>query len=187
VLLETKKKNIMIKCDCFLCPGEIERTLYFITDVRGNKCDALTIYINPTQVQRFECPLEYDIDLPDDIIMMPKTMYNTIKQLMCECVDEIHNVLKSEALDVEFELEANSLYTDGSYIYTMTHLKNERWYYNLFRVEPENISPDWTGNAPADDYIKNRLRPITNDTLEKVQKLFNKLQRKIARHLEQKE
>ena len=91
------------------------------------------------QIQGLEYASEYDIDLPNDIIVMPTTMYKTIKQLMRECVDEIHIILKSEALDVEYEIEANSRYTDGNYIYTMTLLKDERWHYNLFRVERENI------------------------------------------------
>ncbi len=175
----------MIKGDCFLCSGETQRTLYYITDVRGNKCDALSIYISPTQIQGLEYDSEYDIDLPDNIIVMPTTMYKTIKQLMRECVDDIHKILKSEALDVECEIEANSRYTDGNYIYTMTLLKEGRWHYNLFRVECENISPDWTGDAKADDF-KDYLRPITNDTFEKVQQCFSNLQEKIAYHLEQK-
>lgn len=175
----------MVKGDCFLCPGETQRTLYYITDVRGNKCDALRIYINPTQVQGLEYANEYDIDLPDDVIVMPTTMYAIIKQLMRECVEEIHKILQTEALNVEFDIEENSHYTNGKYIFTMTHLKDERWHFKLFRVECENISPDWTGDAKADDF-KDYLRPITNDTFEKVQHCFNNLQEKIAHHLEQK-
>jgi hypothetical protein len=177
----------MDKGECFLYPSESanEGTLYYITDVRGNKCDALSIYISPTQIQGLEYSSEYDIDLPDGIIMMPTTMYKTIKHLMRECVEDIHKILQTEALDVEFDIESNSRYTDGRYIYTMTFLKDERWHYNLFRVEKENISPDWKGDAKAEDF-KDYLKPITIDTFEKVQNCFNDLKVKIAHHLEQK-
>lgn len=173
----------MKKGDCFLCPGEKCRTLYYLTDVDGDKCSALTIYINQNTIQAMEWEDEFELDFPEDIIMMPSSMYDTIKQLMLDCIDDMHKILWDEALDIEFEIEPNALYTDGSYIYRMTEIKEDRWHYKLFRIERENISYNWNGNENVDT-TKRGKRPITDETLGKVQKRFEVLQDTIAQHLE---
>ena len=70
----------MKKGDCFLCPGEKCRTLYYLTDIKGSKCWALSIFINQNTVQAMDWIHEYNADFPDDIIMLPSTMYDTIKR-----------------------------------------------------------------------------------------------------------
>ena len=174
----------MVKGDCFLCPGENCRTLYYLTDVYGDKCMALSIYINKDAVQAIECESEYDLDLPNDIVMLPSSMYDTIKQSMLECIEDMHKVLWDEALDVDFELEAGALYSDGAYIYRMMEIKEDRCHYRLFRIESENISYNWSGNA-AIDSAKRGLKPITEETLGKVMKRFEELLVTIAQHLGQ--
>ena len=174
----------MKKGDCFLCQGEKCRTLYYLTDVYGDKCMALSIYINKDAVQAIECESEYDLDLPNDIVMLPSSMYDTIKQSMLECIEDMHKVLWDEALDVDFELEAGALYSDGAYIYRMMEIKEDRWHYRLFRIESENISYNWSGNA-AIDSAKRGLKPITEETLGKVMKRFEELLVTIAQHLGQ--
>lgn len=174
----------MVKGDCFLCPGEKCRTLYYLTDVYGNKCKAMSIFINQNTVQAMEWENEYNLDLPNDIVMLPSTMYDTIKQLMLDCIDDMHKVLWDEALDIDFELEVGALYTDGAYIYRMMEIKEGKWHYKLFRIERENISYNWSGSSPLDS-AKRGLRLITDDTLAKVQKRFNELLVTITQHIGQ--
>lgn len=143
-------------------------------------------------VQGLDFDSEYDIDfdetnVPDDIIYMPSSMYSTIKQIMLDCVEDMNHILYSEAItDEEYELKANSKYTDGVFVYTLKYLADDRWYYDLFRIEEENISPRWRGNGIADS-LHDRLRPITENTYQKVLERFNSLQTLIAKHLEDKQ
>ena len=172
----------MKKGDCFLYPGEKYQKLYYITEVNGNKCRALSIYINKDTVQAIDCDSEYDLDLPDDIVMLDTSMYNEIKSLMRNCMDDMYKVLWEEALEVDFELEVGALYTDGAYIYRMMEIKENRWHYKLFRIEIENISYNWSGDCCIDD-AKRGLRPITDQTLKKVENRFNELLATIDQHL----
>ena len=174
----------MKKGDCILCLGENFRTLYYLTDIKGNKCWALSIFVNENTVQALDWIREYNADMPDDIIMLPSMTYDTIKQLMLDCIDDMHKILWDEALDIDFELEVGALYTNGAYIYRMMEIKEDRWHYKLFRIESENISYNWSGNAALDS-AKRGLRPITDDTLTKVHKRFDDLLATIAQHIGQ--
>ena len=179
----------MKKGDCFLCPGEKCRTLYYITDVKGSKCWALSIFVNQNTVQAMDWIQEYDADLPDDIINLPPSMYDTIKQVMQECMADMHKTLQEEALRVDFDIEVGALYTDGCSIHRVTEMKDDefghtKWHYKLFRIDTENISMNWGGSSPADSY-KNHILPITEDTLEKVKARFEILLSNIAQHLGQ--
>ena len=174
----------MKKGDCFLCSGEKCRTLYYLTSIDKEKSTALSIYIDQNTVRAWEYADEYGLDFPNDIVMQPSSAYNTIKQLMLNCIDDMHNVLYDEALKIDFELEAGALYTDGEYIYRMLEIKEDRWHYKLFRIEREEISNNWSGNS-ALDTAKRGLRPITEKTLIKVQKRFDDFLSDIAQCLEQ--
>jgi hypothetical protein len=170
--------------DCFLCPGETTRTLYCLTKIEGKRCEAFSIYIDSRTLQALDYPSGYDLDLPEDIIMMPSSVYGAIKKLMREYADDIYEMLYSEALDIEFEVKAESVYTDGYHVYRMKELKDGRWNYHLFKIDYENISMDWSGKFSA-DIIHKHVRPITDATLQKVHLKFNELQIQIAQLLSQ--
>ena len=129
----------MKKGDCFLCPGEKCRTLYYITDVDGSKLWALSVFINQNTVQAMDWIREYDANLPDNIIMLPPSMYDTIKQAMQECMEDMHKTLQEEALRVDFDIEVGALYTNGCSIHRVTEMKDDefghtKWHYKLFRI-----------------------------------------------------
>lgn len=169
----------MNKKDCILCKGSEQSTLYYIVDCDDEYLYALSVYIGPRMVQGLEYPSRYNKTLPDDIVIMPSETYDKAKKLMCQYVKKIHAVLCKEYLKDKEELALNHTYTDGAYIYTMTEFNGERWFYNLFRVENENISPEWHGNAKADDL--DGLLPIADSTVTKVYQLYEELQQKTKR------
>lgn len=175
--------------DCILCPGEKCRTLYYITDVDENKIWALSIYVNHNTVQALDLVQGYNADLPDDIIMLPSFMYDTLKKEMRECMEDMHKILQDEAIRVDFNIEVGALYTDGCSIHRVTEMKDDesghaKWHYKLFKIDNENISMNWNGSAPADSY-KSGILPITERTLDKVKARFVILQSNIAQHLGQ--
>lgn len=179
----------MQKGDCFLCPGEKERTLYYITEITRNRCKALSIYINHNTVQAMDWIREYDIILPKDIRMMPSSMYETIKKLMLECMEDMHKILQKEALRVDFDIEIGKLYTERGAIHRIIELKEDKfghskWHYKLFRIDRENISMNWGGSSPSESY-KNHILPITENTLLKIQSRFKLLLATIDQYLEQ--
>lgn len=179
----------MKKGDCFLCPGEKCRTLYYLTEVNGGKCRALSIVVNQDTVQALDWIREYDAIFPDDIIMLPSTMYDTIKKVMQECMEDMHKILQDEALRIDFDIEVGALYTDGCSINRVTEMKDDefghtKWHYKLFRIDNENISMNWSGSAPVDSYKSHRL-PITEETLDKLIGRFKILLSTIAQYLGQ--
>lgn len=179
----------MKKGDCFLCPGEKCRTLYYLTDVKDDKCWALSIFVNPNTVQALDWIRDYNIDVPDDIIMLPSTMYDTIKKVMQECMEDMYKILQDEALRIDFEVEVGALYTDGCSIHRVTEKKDDefghtKWHYKLFRIDNENISMNWGGSSPADSY-KSHILPIREETLNKVKARFEILLSTIVQYLGQ--
>ena len=92
------------KGDCFLCQGDDCGTLYSIVDIVHNKCWAKSIFIDGHNLQALECANEYDLEMPNDVVMLPSSMYDTIKQLMLNCVNDVHKILEDEALEIDFEL-----------------------------------------------------------------------------------
>lgn len=166
--------RIVVEGDCFLLPGDKCRTLYYITEARDNKCEALSIFIDQNTVRALAYADEYALELPDDIIMLPSSIYDAIKQLMLDCVDDMHKVLWNEALDIDFGLEPGALYTDGANIYRVLEMKDGRWYYDIFRIGEDFIVNNWSGDT-SKDASASGLKPITEATLDKVQKRFDDL------------
>ena len=169
----------MKKGDCILCPGEKERTLYYITNVRGDKCEALKIYISSAQIQALDYPNEYDIDLPDNVVFLPSDTYKKVKGIIKEYVIKMRGIIKKEVIRGDFEIIAGYTYTQRGFIYTMDHIEDNRWYYKVFRIEEEFVSPHWTGNASIDS-LKDYLLPISEKTIDKVLRLYNSLQKDIT-------
>ena len=130
-----------------MCQGDDCGTLYSIVGIVDNKCWAKSIFIDKHNLQALECTNEYDIEIPNDVVMLPSNSYEAIKVLMLDCVDDIHKTLCNEAIDVDFKLEADACYTDGVYIYRLGEIKEGSWHYNLFRIEEENILTNWSGSV----------------------------------------
>jgi hypothetical protein len=153
------------KGDCFLCIGDKCGTLYYITEARDNKCKALSIFIDQSTVQALEYEDEYYCELSDDIIMLPSSMYDTIKQLMLNCVNDVHKILEDEALEIDFELKPGTLFTNGTDIYTAKEIKDGCWHFDLFRFDEEFVSNS-TEFETVEEYrnsIKDRLTKEAND------------------------
>ena len=176
--------KIVAQGDCFLCQGEDCGTLYSIVEFVEKKCSAKSIFIDKHTVQALECADEYDLELPNDIVMLPSNTYDTIKVLMLDCVDDMYNILSEETLDVDFELEAGALYTDGVSIYRTIQIKDDRWYYDLFRIGEDFIKDNWTGSCRI-DVAKSAFKPITESTYTKIKLRFEKLQQAIAQLIDQ--
>jgi hypothetical protein len=172
------------KGDCFLCIGDKCGTLYYITEAKDNKCKALSIFIDQSTVQALEYEDEYYCELSDDIIMLPSSMYDTIKQLMLNCVNDVHKILEDEALEIDFELKPGRLFTNGTDIYTAKEIKDGCWHFDLFRFDEEFVSNNWTAST-SQEVSTSTWSPIAVKTLDKVQKRFEELLHAIAQLIEQ--
>lgn len=169
----------MKKGDCILCPGEKERTLYYITNVREDKCEALRIYISSVQIQALEYSNEYDIDLPDNFVFLPSDTYKKVKGIIKEYVFKMREIIKNEVIRGDFKIIAGHTYTQRGFIYTMDHIEDNRWYYKVFRIEDAFVSPHWIGNAPV-DVLKDSLLPLSDKTMDIVLSLYNSLLKDIV-------
>ena len=169
---------------CFLIPGDKCGTLHYITEVGDNKCNALSIFIDQNTVQAFEYADEYSFELSDDIIILPSSMYGAIKQLMIEYVDNMSKMLEDEALYIDFELKPGVLFTTGTDIYRALEIKDNCWQFDLFRIDEEFISNNWTAST-SQNTATSGWGLITDDTLAKVQKRFEELLHTIAKLIEQ--
>ena len=167
----------MTKSDCFLCKGTNECALYYIAGVLDGKAYAFSIYMGPQMIQGLEQPSEYDDSYPDDVIMMPSDTYTKGKQLMRRYVKEMHDVIAQEQLKAKEAPALNHSYTDGEHIYTMTDFDGKTWFYKLFRIEDENISPEWSGGSNAEGL--DILTPLADATVEKAPGLYETLRQEM--------
>ena len=165
----------MKKGDCFLCPGEKESTLYYITSAKGKKCWALRIYYGPDQVQALNIDEQYNKELPNDIICLRSNTYKKLKDLINSYVDKMHSFLYENAMKQKQELKINQSYVYRGYIHTLRKFVNGRWYYDLFRIEPENVCSKWTGDGSID--LDDSIYPISEENVEKVQLMLDDLQK----------
>ena len=172
------------KGDCFLCQGDDCGTLYSIVDIVDNKCWAKSIFIDGHNLQALECANEYDLEMPNDVVMLPSSMYDTIKQLMLNCVNDVHKILEDEALEIDFELKPGTLFTNGTDIYTAKEIKDGNWHFDLFRFDEGFVSNNWTAST-SQEVSTSTWSPIAVKTLDKVQKRFEELLHAIAQLIEQ--
>ena len=163
----------MKKSDCFLMQGatlEEPMTLYYITDMNKDKIRALSIFINDDMVQGLDDDSEYDNDIPEEAIPRPSWAYEGVKRSMKTFVNKIKAYIKDRVIEGDFQIEIGGHYYDG-HIHTVTEIGEERVKYKLFRLEDENISPSWSGDAPFDS-IKDYCLPISEQTYQEVLQVY---------------
>ncbi len=141
-------------------------TLYYITDMSKDKIHALSICINDKMVQGLDDDSEYDNNIPEEAVPRPSRTYEAVKSSMKSFVKEIKAYINDHVIESDFQIEIGGHYYDG-YIHTITEIGEERVKYQLFRLEDENISPFWSGDAPADS-IKDTCLPISEQTYKEV-------------------
>jgi len=156
----------MKKGDSFLMKGssiEEPMTLYHIVDVKEDKLWALCVCISNNMVQGLDIPNEYDREIPSDAVMLPPESYDDIKQSMKDFLLETAGFLKERIITNDMPIQTGYHYYDG-YIKTVTRIEEDRIYYNLFRLEPENISPYWTGDCSIEDFERCHVGRISEET-----------------------
>lgn len=164
----------MKKGDCFLMKGpsiEEPMTLYHIVDMKEDKLWALRVCIKNSMVQGLDIPNEYDNDIPSDAVRLAPESYNDIKHSMKDFLKETADFLKGRIIKDESPVKIGDHYYDG-YIETVTKIEDGRVYYDLFRLEPENISPYWTGNGSIEDYVESHAGRISEGTYNEVLKRY---------------
>ena len=160
----------MKKGDCYLMKGssiDEPMTLYRIVDIKEDKLWALSVCIKNSMVQGLDIPNEYDNDIPSDAVMLTPETYDDIKQSMKDFLRETADFLKGRVIKDEGPVMIGDRYYDG-YIETVTKIEDGRAYYDLFRLEPENISPCWTGNRSIEDYVEGLIGRISEETYNEV-------------------
>lgn len=163
----------MRKSDCFIMQGASIKdpmTLYYITEMNKDKIRALSICINDNMVQGLEDDSEYDNEIPKEAITLPSGTYEKAKSSMRLFLEDVKTFLNNHVIKEVFQIKIGGHYYDG-YIHTITDIDEERVKYKLFRLEEENISPSWTGDAPVDS-IKNYCFPISEQTYNEVLKRY---------------
>ena len=155
--------------DCFIMIGSSQdkpMTMYKIDSVRDDKIDAFSILIKNEQIMGWDFPDVYDNDIPEKAILLPPDTYAAVKQQMEDFYVQSRKLIQENLVDGDFEVEIGRRYCYRS-IRTVTKIEENRVYYDLFRIDPENISPCWTGNERADG-IQDRWRPIKDGLYEEL-------------------
>lgn len=170
---EILKDMPMKKNDCFLMKGSNENepmTLYYITDMYDDKIRARSICIKDEMVQGLENDDEYDYEIPEDAIMLPSNTYDEIKHGMNTFLKEAKSFIEKNLIEGKPRLQIGGHYYDG-YIHTITEIGEKRTKYNLFRLEPENISPIWTGECLVETLVR-RSMSISDETYNQVLNMY---------------
>ncbi|MBR1792483.1 MAG: hypothetical protein IJ764_02440 [Bacteroidales bacterium] len=129
--------------DCFLMKGltiNEPMTLYYITDINGDKIQALSIYVHDKMVQGLDVANEYDDEIPTDAILLPEGTYDRVKESMNKFVEETTSYLQAHCNRKGFKVRIGGHYWDR-HIETITEINGNKTKYDLFRFETENISP----------------------------------------------
>ncbi len=155
--------------DCFIMLGSSKKepmTLYRIDSVRGDKIEAFSILIKKEQIIGLDFPDEYDNDIPEESIELPRDTYDNVKQRMEDFVTHSCKLIRENLVGGDFEIELGKRYVYRG-IYTITKLENQRAYYDLFRIDTEIISPCWSGDINTDG-IKEMLKPINEGVYQEL-------------------
>ncbi len=155
--------------DCFIMIGsnkEEPMTLYQIDCVRGDKMDAFSTLVKKAQIMGWDFPDEYDNDIPEEAIELPRDTYSKVKQKMQDFATQSQKFIHENLIDGDFEVEIGKHYAYGG-IYTLTKLEGQRAHFDFFRVNFENISPCWTSEMSA-DYIKERMKPVSEELYQEM-------------------
>ena len=148
-------------------------TIYRIIDIKEDELWALSVCITNSMVQGLDIPNEYDKDIPSDAVMLAPDTYDDIKQSMKDFLQDTADYLKGRLIKDERPVKIGDRYYDG-YIETVTRIEDGRVYYDLFRLEPENVSPYWTGNGLIADFIESHAGRISEETYSEVLKKYKK-------------
>lgn len=155
--------------DCFIMMGsnkEEPMTLYLIDCVRGDKIDAFSISINKAKIMGWDFPYEYDNDIPEEAVELPRDTYSNVKQRMEDFVTQAYKLIRESLIEGDFEIEIGKHYIYRG-IRTITKLEDQRAYYDIFRIDVENISPCWSGNC-AIDVMKEDVKPIKEEAYQEL-------------------
>lgn len=170
--------------DCFILTGsnqEEPMTIYKIEGVRGDKIDALSILIKKGQIMGWNFPDEYDNDIPEEAIRLPCDTYAKIKQEMEDFYIKSSKFIQENLVKGDFEIEIGRHYY-GRSINTVTKIEKDRVYYKVFRIDPENISPCWTGSERMEG-IRESWLPVTDEIYEELLRRYKMFVSQLQEHL----
>ncbi|MBR6285438.1 MAG: hypothetical protein IKR18_00380 [Bacteroidaceae bacterium] len=167
-------ENIRLKAgDCVLMKGltnDEPMTLYYVTDVKGDKMYALRIYVHDSMVQGLEYVGEYDNKISDKAIFLSNGTYGRVKESMRLFLEETRNYLRTHCNRNNFKVMVG-----GNYWYrgieTIKEIDGNKTKYDLFRFEMENISPCWSGEGFVDD-IESQGAEVTDEVFEEVKRRY---------------
>lgn len=166
--------------DCFIMIGsekEEPMTIYLLKQIRGNKIDALSISIDKHWIHGWDYPDEYDNDIPEEAIVLPSDTYADIKRQMVEFCADAHKYIQDNIVKTDFKFEVGKHYY-GRDIETITKIEDNRVYYNTLRINSEDISPSWTGDAAIElvDQVVPLSEEVYNEILSRYYKFVSHLQ-----------
>ncbi len=81
----------------------------------------------------------------------------------------------------DFEIEIGRHYY-GRSINTVTKIEKDRVYYKVFRIDPENISPCWTGSERMEG-IRESWLPVTDEIYEELLRRYKMFVSQLQEHL----
>lgn len=140
--------------DCFLMKGDAQEksmTLYRIDNFSGEKLYAYALYVSEDTIQGMDFPFRYDNHIPSDAIILPKDTYRKVKEQMKTFVREAHRYIRENIIIDNATIELGKHYYDArTSIDIVKKIEGGRVYYETFRIEHENISPCWKGDANVD-------------------------------------
>ena len=167
--------------DCFIMIGsekEEPMTLYLLKQIRGNKIDALSVSIDKHWIHGWDYPDEYDNDIPEEAIVLPSDTYTEVKRQMVEFCTDAHKYIQDNMVKTDLKVQVGKHYY-GRFIETITKIEDNRVYYNTLRLESEDISPNWTGDAAINVWA-DQMTPISeevyNEILSRYYKFVSHLQ-----------
>ena len=172
--------------DCFILKGSTKdepMTIYLIDQVRGESLDVYSIGISENMIHGCNYPDEYDNDgnIPSDAVFISKEVYYKVKDLMKFFVNESHNYIQENVITGDFVIEPKRYYY-GRFIENVRKIEDNKVYYDTFRIEPENISPCWRGEANMDVLI-DHWRPIPEYIYQEILRRYRKFIMELREYL----
>lgn len=172
--------------DCFLMKGatkEKPMTIYLIDDFKGEKLYAYALYVGDNMIQGLDYPMQYDNNIPPDAVILPKDTYSKAKELMKAFVKEAHCYIRENIIGGDVVIEMGKRYYDYRVaINVVKKIKEGRVYYETFRIDEENISPYWKGEANIDVLIDS-WRPIPEYVYQEILSRYKRLLRNLREYM----
>lgn len=143
--------------DCFLMKGATQEepmTIYLIDDFIGEKLYAYAIYVGEKMIQGMDFPGGYDNHIPSDAVILPKGTYRKVKEQMKTFAREAHRYIRENIIIDNAAIGRGKYYYDNrASIDIVKKIEGGRVCYDTFRIDDENISPCWRGEANMDVLI----------------------------------